>query len=32
MDRVTGEVEGGGEGWRVPLRAWEIASLRFGRG
>lgn len=31
MDRVTGEVEGGGEGWRVPLRAWEIASLRFGR-
>ena len=32
MERVTGDVDGGDEGWRVPLRAWEIASLRFGRG
>jgi alpha-mannosidase len=31
MDRPMGEVESSDGGWRVPLRKWQIASLRFGR-
>lgn len=31
MDRRTGEVESQEGEWLVPLREWQIASLRFGR-
>jgi hypothetical protein len=31
MDRPMGEVESSAGGWRMPLRKWQIASLRFGR-
>lgn len=31
MDQPAGEVESSADGWLVPLREWQIASLRFGR-
>jgi hypothetical protein len=31
MDRPTGEVESADGAWRVPLREWQITTLRFGR-
>ncbi|MBI2767449.1 MAG: hypothetical protein HYX53_16260 [Chloroflexi bacterium] len=31
LERHVGDVESGGEGWRFPLRPWQIATVRFGR-
>ncbi len=31
LERTVAPVESGAAGWRVPLREWQIASLRFGR-
>ncbi len=31
MEHTVATAESGATGWRVPLREWQIASLRFGR-